>query len=66
MVKSLLLSPERKLRRKLREVVLARRIEKQFSKQEILYLYLNQIYFGNGAYGIGQAAHRYFGKNRLS
>ena len=56
MVKGLLLSPERKLRRKIREMILARRIEQRFSKHEILYLYLNQIYFGHGAYGIGEAA----------
>jgi penicillin-binding protein 1A len=62
MVKGLLLSPERRLRRKLREMILARRIEQRFSKHEILYLYLNQIYFGHGAYGIGEAARRYFGK----
>jgi penicillin-binding protein 1A len=63
MVKGLLLSPERKLRRKVREMILARRIEERFSKQEILYLYLNQIYFGHGAYGIGEAAQIYFGKD---
>ncbi|MEE8474055.1 MAG: PBP1A family penicillin-binding protein [Myxococcota bacterium] len=62
MVKSLLLSPERKYRRKIREMILARRIEVRFSKQEILHLYLNQIYFGHGAYGIGEAANTYFGK----
>ena len=62
MVKSLLLSPERKYRRKIREMILARRIEERFSKQEILHLYLNQIYFGHGAYGIGEAAQTYFGK----
>jgi penicillin-binding protein 1A len=63
MVKGLLLSPERKLKRKIREMILARRIEKRFSKQEILYLYLNQIYFGHGAYGIREAAETYFGKD---
>jgi penicillin-binding protein 1A len=62
MVKGLLLSPERKFRRKIREMVLARDIEQRFSKQEILYLYLNQIYFGHGAYGIGEAARTYFAK----
>lgn len=62
MVKSLLLSPERTYKRKLREMILARRIESQLSKDEILFLYLNQIYFGNGAWGIGQAARSYFGK----
>jgi len=62
-VKSLLLSPERTFRRKIREMVLARRIEKYFTKNEILYLYVNQIYFGHGAWGIGQAARDYFGKD---
>jgi len=62
-VKGLLLTPERKIRRKVREMILARRIEERFTKQEILYLYLNQIYFGHGAYGIGEAARRYFGKS---
>jgi penicillin-binding protein 1A len=62
MVKSLLLTPERTYKRKMREIILAREIEQQFSKEEILYLYLNQIYFGNGAWGIGQAARGYFGK----
>ena len=56
MVKGLLLSPERRFRRKIREMILARRIEERFSKEEILYLYLNQIYFGHGAYGFGEAA----------
>ena len=63
MVKGLLLTPERKFRRKIREMILARRIERRFSKQEILYLYLNQIYFGHGAYGINEGARTYFGKN---
>ena len=62
MVKQLLLSSERTYRRKIRELFLARRIEKNFTKQEILYLYLNEIYFGSGAYGIGEAARTYFGK----
>ncbi|MAG29994.1 MAG: penicillin-binding protein [Deltaproteobacteria bacterium] len=62
MVKSLLLTPERTYKRKMREIILARQIEQQFTKEEILYLYLNQIYFGNGAWGIGQAARSYFGK----
>jgi penicillin-binding protein 1A len=66
MVKGLLLSPERKFRRKIREMILAQRIEKRFSKQEILYLYLNQIYFGHGAYGIREAARTYFDKDTLA
>ncbi len=63
MVKGLLLSPERTYTRKMREIILARQIEQSFTKDEILYLYLNQIYFGGGAYGIGQAARHYFGKD---
>src|SRR5262249_37223361 len=63
MVTGLLLSPERTYTRKIREMILARRIEQRFTKQEILYLYLNQIYFGHGAYGIGEAARTYFGKD---
>jgi penicillin-binding protein 1A len=47
MVKGLLLSPERTYRRKIREMILARRIEQRFTKREIFYLYLNQIYFGS-------------------
>ena len=62
-VKSLLLSPERTFRRKIREMILALQIEQRFSKDEILYLYVNQIYFGHGAWGIGQAARDYFGKS---
>ncbi len=62
MVKTLFLSPEKKFRRKIREMILARDIEQRLSKQEILHLYLNQIYFGHGAYGIGEAARTYFGK----
>jgi penicillin-binding protein 1A len=61
-VKSLLLSPERSYERKAREMILAFRLERQLTKEEILYLYLNQVYFGNGAYGIAAAARTYFGK----
>ncbi len=62
-VKSLLLTPERKIRRKIKEMILARRLEERFSKDEILFLYLNQIYFGQGAWGIGEAARTYFDKS---
>ncbi len=62
MVKSLLLTPERTYKRKMREIILSRQIEQRLSKDEILYLYLNQIYFGNSAWGIGQASRSYFGK----
>lgn len=61
--KSFFLSPERSYRRKLREAILAYRISKVFTKEEVLYLYLNQIYLGHGAYGVEAAAQNYFGKS---
>ena len=61
-VKSLLLSPEKSFSRKIREAILAFKIEKYLSKEEILFLYLNQIYLGHGAYGVNAAAENYFGK----
>jgi penicillin-binding protein 1A len=61
-VKQLLLTPERTYRRKIRELLLARRLEQRLSKDEILFLYLNEIYFGSGAYGIAEAARTYFAK----
>jgi len=61
--KSFFLTPERKISRKIREAIMAYRIEKNLKKEEILHLYLNQIYFGNGAYGIQTAAETYFGKD---
>ena len=61
--KSLLLSPEKKFSRKFKEAILAWRMEKKLSKEEILYLYLNQIYLGHGAYGVQAAAESYFGKD---
>lgn len=60
--RSFFLSPERKYVRKLKEVLLARRIEERLSKDEILMLYLNQIYLGAGAYGVAAAADIYFHK----
>ncbi len=62
-VKSLLLSPEKTWMRKLKEAALAYRIDHSLSKDEILYLYLNQIYFGAGAYGVEAAARTYFDKH---
>lgn len=57
------LTPEKTIRRKIREAVLATRIEKNLSKKEILELYLNRVYFGHGAYGVEMASHVYFGKS---
>ena len=61
--KSFFLTPTRSYRRKIREIILAYRIDKAFSKDEILFLYLNQIYLGHGAYGVEAAAENYFGKS---
>jgi len=61
--KSFFLSPERSYNRKIKEAILAYRIDKTFSKQEILYLYLNQIYLGHAAYGVEAASENYFGKS---
>ncbi|MET0343330.1 MAG: PBP1A family penicillin-binding protein [Polyangiales bacterium] len=62
-VKNLLLSPERTLERKLKELILARRLEQELSKDEILALYLNDINFGHGRYGVQEAARYYFDKD---
>ncbi len=59
-VKTLLLTPERRYERKLKEVILSLRLENKLSKDDILYLYLNQIYFGAGAYGVQAAARTFF------
>lgn len=62
-VKSLLLTPERTWVRKIKEAILAYRIDQYLTKDEILFLYLNQIYFGGGAYGVEAAARNYFDKH---
>ncbi|MFQ5454927.1 MAG: penicillin-binding protein 1A [Nitrospirota bacterium] len=59
----LFLSPEKSYKRKIREAALAMKIEKLLTKDEILELYLNQIYFGHGAYGVQAASKTYFGKD---
>jgi len=61
--KKLLLTSERTFTRKFKEAILAWRMEKALTKQEILYLYLNQIYLGHRAYGVEAAAENYFDKN---
>lgn len=62
LAKVLFLTPERKLKRKIREALLALEIERRFTKDEILEFYMNQIYLGSGAYGVQAAARIYFGK----
>lgn len=61
-VKNVLLESERTYRRKIRETILARRLEQHLSKDEILSLYLNHIYLGHGRYGVEEASRYYFGK----
>ncbi|HNT91513.1 MAG TPA: PBP1A family penicillin-binding protein [Smithellaceae bacterium] len=61
--KMMYLSPEKKYIRKLKEAILAYKIDKYLSKEEILNLYLNQIYLGHGTYGIESASLAYFGKS---
>ncbi len=61
-VKNLILDSEKTYERKLREALLSRRIEQELTKDEILELYLNHIYFGHGRYGVEEAARHLFGK----
>ncbi|MCB1379423.1 MAG: PBP1A family penicillin-binding protein [Alphaproteobacteria bacterium] len=63
LAKNLFLSPDRTLQRKLQEVVLAVWLETQFTKDEILQLYLNRVYYGSGAVGIEKAAQTFYGKS---
>ena len=62
-IKHFLLSSERSLSRKVKEAILAYRISQVYSKDKILELYLNQVYLGNGAYGVAAASKRYFNKS---
>jgi penicillin-binding protein 1A len=62
-IKNMVLTSERTYERKFREVILARRIETEMSKDEILGLYLNHINFGHGRYGVEEASRFYFGKS---
>lgn len=63
LAKNLFLTQERTMQRKLQEAELAIWLERKHSKNEILELYLNRVYFGSGAYGVEAAAQRYFGKS---
>jgi penicillin-binding protein 1A len=62
LAKNLFLSPDRSVERKLQELLLAFWLEASFSKQQILTIYLNRVYFGSGAYGVDAAARKYFGQ----
>ena len=63
LAKNAYLTPERTIKRKIQEMFLALQLEREYTKQEILEFYLNQIYFGQGAYGVEAAAKTYFGKD---
>jgi penicillin-binding protein 1A len=63
LAKNMFLTPERSIKRKVQEVVLAVWLETKYSKDEILEMYLNRVYFGAGAYGIDAAARRYFDRD---
>ncbi|WP_455374371.1 transglycosylase domain-containing protein [Limibacillus halophilus] len=62
LAKNLFLTPERTIKRKIQELLLAFWLERKFSKDQILTLYLNRVYLGAGAYGVDAASRRYFGK----
>jgi penicillin-binding protein 1A len=62
LTKVLFLTPDKSLERKLREAVLALELERRYSKDRILEMYLNQVYFGHGSYGVEAAARTFFGK----
>src|SRR5262249_58093596 len=63
LTKLLFLTPDKSLERKLKEAILALELERRYSKTRILEMYLNQVYFGHGAYGVEAAARTYFGKS---
>ena len=63
-VKQAFVTDEKTLKRKLSEAMLARKLERKYTKDQILELYLNTIYFGRGAYGVEAASQAYFGKHR--
>lgn len=63
LAKIMFLTPEKTIQRKIREAQLAIRLEKELTKNEILELYLNRVYFGHGAYGVEMASRLYFGKS---
>ena len=63
LAKTLFLTPRKTIVRKIKEAILAFQLERRYTKDEILELYLNQVYFGSGAYGVQSAAEIFFGKH---
>lgn len=66
LIKRTILTPDKTLKRKIKEAWLALNLERQYAKEEILEMYLNNVYFGNGAYGIQMASVNYFNEENLS
>ena len=62
LARNLFLTPKKSMKRKIEEIILAINIERNYSKDEILKMYLNLIYLGEGAYGVEAASHTYFDK----
>ena len=62
LVRNFILTKDRTMERKVKEIILSLYLEQNVSKEKILEMYLNALYLGNGAYGIGAASQRYFGK----
>lgn len=65
LVKNMYLSQKKTITRKIQEAIITIQLEKKYSKEEILELYVNIIYYGNNSYGIGQAANKFYGKTPL-
>ena len=65
LVKNVLLTPDRNFLRKYQEIVLAVEIDRRYGKEDVLEMYMNSVYFGEGAFGIQQAAQAYFGKDAI-
>jgi len=63
LARNMFLTRRKTIERKIKEIILALQIERMYTKREILEMYLNQIYFGNGAYGVESASRAYFGKH---
>src|SRR5690606_27964655 len=63
LAKNLFLKPERTIERKVQEVLLAFWLEHEYTKDQIIEMYLNRVYFGSGSYGVEAASRRYFGKS---
>lgn len=63
LIKNVILNPQKSIIRKYQEIVLASEIERRYTKKEILEMYLNSVYFGQGAFGVEQASRTYFGKS---